>query len=108
MDAERVARNDDTFRQANERLAGFAATELPPEEQGRTPFICECADPGCTKILHVALEDYRGVRAHPRRFVVAPGHEGSAGDASRIVDTRQGYLIVEKTGRAGDLAVELA
>src|SRR5205823_14851784 len=47
MDAERIARNDATFRQANEEIER-AAEPLGIEP---IPFLCECADERCTEIV---------------------------------------------------------
>ena len=42
------------------------------------------------------------MREHPRRFLVAPGHEHP--ELERVVERHTGYLIVEKTGTAGTVA----
>jgi hypothetical protein len=41
------------------------------------------------------------VRANPRHFIVATGHEGNF---EHIVERQERYSIVEKEGRAGDVA----
>ena len=98
---ERAARNEAAFREANEGIAQAAdgMAELPV-----VPFICECDDPRCTEIIKLSLEDYRSVRSHPRHFVVNPGHEPD----SEIVGTIGSFAVVEKRGRAGEVAEELA
>jgi hypothetical protein len=101
--ADRVARNESTFREANERIHRTAHEYW---HDGLVPFICECADRGCKQIIQLSLEDYAEVRAHPRRFVVAPGHDADGGPAGRIVAEHSTYAVVEKTGRSGALAEE--
>lgn len=102
---ERIARNDATFRDANEKIAA-AAQEIGLA--GTAPFLCECADPQCTDLLRLPFDTYAEVRRHPRRFVVVPGHEATAGDAAEVVESTPLYHVVEKTGRAGEVAEELS
>jgi hypothetical protein len=100
---ERIARNQATFRDANERIVA-AAGEIGLEPRG-VPFICECADVTCTKVLLIDLPEYAAVRRNPRRFIHAPGHED---EASIVVEVHRGYAVVEKQSRAGDVAEQLA
>ena len=102
--AERKARNDDAFRSANERIRRSVDRAKPPLEL--LPFICECSDPRCTTIVRLRLEDYCAVREHPRRFVVAPGHLEE--DVGVLVEDAEGYCVIEKVGRAGAVAEQLA
>ena len=104
MTEERIARNDDVFRSANEKIRE-AADEHHVE--ARVPFICECADPECTRVIPLDLREYAEVRSNPRWFLTAPDHDAEA-DAARLVARRDTFLIVEKTGRAGAVAEELA
>ena len=108
MDAftqERIARNDDVFRRANEKIRDAAAEHAV---DGRIPFICECADPGCTRVVRVDLDEYAEVRSKPRWFLTAPEHADGEGEAAQVVSRRDGFLIVEKVGRAGAVAEDLA
>jgi hypothetical protein len=100
---ERIARNDSTFREANEKIAGYASDH---EFVNSVPFICECATESCVTIVDLSLAEYEEVRASPTRFFVAPGHQGSEGPVS-MLENRQRYLLVEKGGRAGEVATEL-
>jgi hypothetical protein len=54
----------------------------------------------------VSLDVYESVRANPRRFIVKPGHERR--ELERVVDARDGYLVVEKVGDAGAVAERAA
>ena len=104
--AERVARNDATFRAANERIR--AAAETLDTTIDLVPFLCECADERCVEIVRLALREYGEVRSNPRWFVIAPGHDPSASDSVEVVAERDGHVIVEKVGRAGEAAEEWA
>lgn len=103
MDVERIARNDATFRHANERIeraAEQADVEL-------VPFLCECADERCTEIVRLTLTDYEAVRADPRWFLNVPGHERGSQPYVRVVDDRGAYLVVEKLGEAAAIVEDL-
>jgi hypothetical protein len=107
VSAERIGRNNATFRAANERLGEVAAVQdRGPDEW--LPFLCECADPACTQVIRVALREYRSVRSDPRRFVVCPGHDAIASGFVRVVEEHTGYVVTEKVGRAGEVAERLA
>jgi hypothetical protein len=101
---ERIARNNATFRDANERIsaaAGSYAVDMP------VPFICECSDPGCSAIVRLDLEQYEEIRADPRHFLSMPGHQAASQGAAVVVAERDGYTIVEKIGHAGEIAEAL-
>jgi hypothetical protein len=102
--AERIARNDALFREANERIREKAEEY---EVQITVPFICECADPMCRDIVRLGLDEYREIRRNPRYFLNIPGHESVAGGNIEVVDRRDGHLVVEKIGRAGEVAEAL-
>ena len=104
--AERVARNDATFRAANERIREFAAS-IDADDERLLPFLCECADLDCTTVVQLAAEEYEAVRRDPRRFVNAPEHESNALGWCRVVHEFDRYTVVEKIGEAGELAEEL-
>jgi hypothetical protein len=105
---ERITRNDAIFREANEGIRD-AAEEHVENRDGDVlvPFICECADPNCTEIVRVTLEQYREVRSQPRLFLNVPGHQASAHGWAAAVSGQDGCIIVEKLGPAGELAEAL-
>ena len=96
---ERVARNELAFRQANESLR--TVFEDAPGD-GAYPFLCECGERRCTEVVCISLETYATIRENPRRFLILTGHKQL--DSERIVDSGEGYEIVEKSGVAGDIA----
>jgi hypothetical protein len=101
VDAEQVARNDAVFRAANERIED-AAAELRAAEP--LPFICECADTTCRELILLTRSEYERVRSNSTWFAVAAGHEDGSESESRIVEQRDAYVVVEKIGRAADVA----
>lgn len=102
--AERIAKNDARFRALNERLSA-AATGLGIHD--RVPFICECAEPSCTTIVRLSSAEYAEIRSQPTHFLNAPGHQVAAQGAGRVFEERQGYVIVEKIGRAAEVVRDL-
>jgi hypothetical protein len=102
--AERVGRNDAIFREANEGIQN-AAREYSID--GALPFICECALPTCQEIVRLDLAAYEAIRAVPTHFLNAPGHVKAAEGWATVVESRDGYDVVEKIGRAADVAKEL-
>ena len=101
---ERIARNQSTFRDANERIEEAAERHALP---GKVPFICECADSTCSQIVLLALDQYEHIRSHPRHFLVAPGHQEAAGESARVVEEHATWVLAEKVGRAGEIATRL-
>jgi hypothetical protein len=104
LTAERIAQNQATFRDANERIEE-AAREY--NVNGGLPFICECSDPSCVEILRLKIAEYESVRARPTYFISAPGHYRAAAGWAAIVEQRDGYDVVEKIGRAAGIAEAL-
>jgi hypothetical protein len=105
LSEERLAENQATFRSANERIEA-AAEDMGLYEP--VPFICECSDERCTEIVRLTLTDYEDVRANPRRFFNAPGHErlSVGAGAAVVVERRPSYVLVDKIGVAGEIAVD--
>lgn len=100
----RAAANEAAFRSANERIEELNRAFAGLTESGT--WLCECADPACVERLQVSLDEYAAVRAHDARFLVSPGHE--LHEVERIVDRREGYLVVEKRAGIGRDVVEAA
>src|SRR5437868_11656481 len=97
---QRAARNEALFREVNENIARleerYGTTESGPI------YVCECANARCTEQLAIDPVTYRRVREQPRLFFVRPGHEDE--QLERVVERHREYLIVEKTGEAGEVA----
>ena len=105
LTAERIARNDSAFRNANEKI-GLKAREYDTAEDQPVPFLCECADSSCTAILPLTLAEYEDVRADSRQFLNAVGHERFEGLIDVVLENHN-HLVVRKAGRAGEVAEEL-
>lgn len=103
--AERVARNDAIFRDANERIREAAEEHGPVGAP--VPFICECADPGCRELVPMTLDAYRSIRSHPAHFLNARGHDAAAHGWVKVVAARDTYVVVEKIGEARVVAEKL-
>ncbi len=88
----RLEENQQTFKEANERLEGVVAERFEGVE--RVPFLCECADGTCLGRIDLTLEDYRAVRARENYFVILVDHLRSPGE--EVVAHRDGYDITQK------------
>lgn len=98
---DRLASNESIFREINE---GIERGQWPGEEASGVRFRCECAQLGCNELLEASVQEYERVRAHGRRFMVIPGHQRP--DVETVVETREGYVVVEKRGQAAVTAEE--
>ena len=102
--AERVAANEATFRDANERIRDRADELDFPDP---VPFLCECGEPGCREIVRLTLVEYERVRRNGgTHFFVLPGHDEIDGENGRVQDRNDRFVVVEKLGRAAKVAVE--
>jgi hypothetical protein len=99
--AEQRAANESRFRERNEKLER-KVIKLSITES-RTPYFCECDDPQCTAIIKLTIPEYEAVRSNPIRFVIAPGHDA---EPDRIVEEREGFTVIEKTGEEAQLVEE--
>jgi hypothetical protein len=99
---ERIAKNETVFRAANRELADDreegGGADQPIE------VLCECGRQGCSGVITMTIADYDRVHAQEDRFVVVPGHEST--DLEKVVEERDGYLVVDKFGEAEDIAEE--
>jgi hypothetical protein len=87
------------LREVNE---GIQRGQWPGDERELVGFRCECARLGCNSMLELTVPEYEAVRSHPRRFIVARGHE--VPEAEDVVETEPGYVVVEKRDQAGAVA----
>jgi hypothetical protein len=95
----RIAFNEDVFRKINE---GIEQGHWPGEEDAPVGFRCECARLGCNELIELSVREYERVRSHPRRFIVAAGHQ--APDVETVVESSAGYVVVQKRDEAGATA----
>jgi hypothetical protein len=104
MDAreERLARNETLFRSVNENIEEAAASGQPDEHVFE--FLCECSNMDCALLLPLTVAEYERVRADPRQFVVAPGHE--LPEIENVVVRTDAYQVVVKEGEAAEFVTE--
>jgi hypothetical protein len=100
--ARRAARTEALFRETNEAIERGL---WPDDQREQVRFRCECSQLECHTILSLSVPEYEYVRDHPRRFVVAAGHETP--EAEVVVQRHDGYLVVEKLGVSGAEAERL-
>jgi hypothetical protein len=84
-------RTEEVFRQANEQIRQAA------EEHAldmRVPFLCECADPGCSQVVLLSLDEHRAVRADATRFITRAGHESADRGVADVVGHHDGSVVV--------------
>ena len=98
----RRVENEATFRDTNESIRAVVARS--PAVLPLVPFICECSDPACRELIRMTLGDYDRARETPRRFVIVRGHLDRIGSESRVVQTSDEFLIIEKESAAGEVA----
>jgi hypothetical protein len=100
--ARKIAENEVRFRTANEKIE---AARLRLEADPITvPFVCECGRIECLQTVRLTIPEYESVRSDGACFVCAPGHEITVGGVGRVVQETHSYVIVQKTGVAGDVA----
>ena len=93
-----MAQNEAVARRINDRIE----YQRPRNGESADSFICECTRVDCGGVLDLSIGEFARVRAHPRRFVVLPGHEEPAIEST--VEVYPSYVVVEKRGEAGRLA----
>jgi hypothetical protein len=96
-----AATNESAFRRANERLEERAA-EFGFAE-GRMPYLCECEDEHCMKVVRLARAEYEEVRAGPKRSLMIPGHQ-EADDL--VVQKEAEFVVIEKRGEEDEFVAE--
>jgi hypothetical protein len=96
----RAARNQALFRSVNEKMRKL--NESVATLTGAFSISCECADTHCITMIEIPRYDYLAVRSEPRHFVVVPGHV--IPEIETVVREADGYVVVEKTDTAGEVA----
>jgi hypothetical protein len=102
---ERAVRNEDLFRQMNDRLHLLETLDTTRDQLER--LVCECSALDCSRIIEITAADYRHVREGGARFVVYPSDEHVNPEIECVVYRLERYWVVEKLGAAGGKAEEL-
>ena len=93
---ERIAHNETSFRDINERLEqGLRQVRHTPEP---LQFLCECGDRSCEELISLTFEEYERVRRDSRHFAVVPGHVFP--EAERVLEENERFQLIEKFGAA--------
>jgi len=100
-DAERRTKNESLFRRINDGIEEVTEHSRVVHSSP-VAFVCECSRPDCTTALELTLEEYKDVRREGDRFLVAHGHVDPS--IERVVDDNERFVIVQKIGRAGEIA----
>jgi hypothetical protein len=91
------------FRELNEQISSRGRHD---GRSARTlECVCECERRGCDAEIRITTWQYESVRRFPTRFIVRPGHTNLSDE--RVIEERDGYMVVEKTGPSAHLAVRL-
>jgi hypothetical protein len=93
--AERAARNEEVFRDVNERIEKGAEQHAV---EGSVPFHCECGRSSCLETIEIPRARYEAIVRERYHFAVIPGHEET--EIERIVEREPNFLVVEKVGEA--------
>jgi hypothetical protein len=90
--AERLQTNAATFRRANHGIAAFAR-RLHDDER-LIPFMCECLDDDCARIIRMSLREYALVELFSNQYAVAVECY-DARDGLEIARTDR-YVVVDR------------
>ena len=83
----RFARNQELFREVNDRIAELAAKWAG----GPMGVVCECANTGCVQMIQIPVQEYRRVRRSRGWFVIIPGH---IAEDEQLIERHASYDIV--------------
>ena len=101
---ERTGENEARFREVNERLKERKRDDLA--WQAPSEWICQCAEETCTERIEMSPLEYEQLRSEPTHFAVVPNEEHVSLEVERIVQKRDRYWVVEKSGEAAEIAEE--
>jgi hypothetical protein len=97
---ERVARNEASAREINEKIEGsYESHRLDTA----LSIVCECGLAECDVFLRVTKSEYEDVRSDPRRFLIAPTH--LIADVEDVVsETDRFFVVAKREGEAAEVA----
>jgi hypothetical protein len=91
---ERIERNNEVFRQANESIQ--TAADALDHDLEQIPFLCECPVEDCFEVVRLTEVEYAAVRADPHHYITARGHEDAEKPAAHVISRTDRYVVVEK------------
>jgi hypothetical protein len=95
----RIALNEALFRKTNEAIR---RGQWPNEPGKLIRFRCECSVLDCGEAVEATIAEYERVRSEPRWFLILEDH--LTPQAEEIVWRTDNFVVVEKTGVAGEVA----
>ena len=100
---ERIAENEAFCRDLNRSKEDWLRAGLQA-----AGFRCECWRLDCGVRLRLSSQEWQEVRSRPECFAVAPGHTATDVEpgVEEVVKRYEHFWIVEKRGKAGDIAAE--
>lgn len=87
---DRLVDNQRSFRSASERFQDIVIVE----EQRLVPFLCECADKGCTGRVHATIGEFDAAHEKPDGSFLLPGHARVAGE--KVFSSQGRFDIVSR------------
>jgi hypothetical protein len=96
MRDEAQAKNEELFRNVNERIETLSQTVA--RDDPLMQYLCECDSGGCYERVRATRSEYESVRAEPTHFIIVAGHEDP--EVERVIFSNDRFLIVEKQGAA--------
>ena len=86
----RLVDNQRSFRSASDRLQDIVIVE----EQRLVPFLCECADVGCTGGIHATVAEFGAAHEGTGGSFLLPGHARVAGE--KVLSSEARFEIVSR------------
>jgi hypothetical protein len=102
MRGEARAKNEELFRNVNERIETLSETVA--RDDPLMEYLCECDNADCYETVRATRDEYESVRAVATHFVVLAGHEDPR--VERVAFSNDRFLVVEKQGAAARDAAE--
>jgi hypothetical protein len=96
--------NEAYFRQWNERVK--EQVEETAGDEATFNVVCECSSLECAGRITLTPAEYEEIHEDPRHFIVIRGHVTP--DIESTVIATETFEVVQKHGRAGEVAEELA
>lgn len=87
---ERVAKNEATSREINERIEDAHARS--PDDYFR--IVCECGRRECARVIAISKPEYEAVRSDARSFAVVGTHV--IPDVEDVVEQTDRFTVVRK------------
>ena len=102
--AERIAENEAFCRDLNKGRHDWLRSGLQV-----AGFRCECWRLDCGVRIQLSRREWEEVRSRAERFAVAPGHTATDVEpgVEAVVKEYEHFWIVEKRGKAGEVAENL-